>query len=571
MFKNIIRIAFLFATGICMTACSSGDDNIADNTTPVTPDTQKNIVTLTGTINIGSSDISRAVDKDGNVSWTEGDQVYVAYEQVGTATSYTAGTITDVTGKTATFTAKLENPKNGGHIGLAYPYSKLDATNPYSISNSNFKFKFNYDDSDFLTQSGTPEYISEKGLDYASSETDVTMSISGSSATLSDDITLKNQVCIAKFTLYEGTSGSTTPFNTKFLTVTDNTHSKSYAVTTETKTNEFFVVLPEITGENSTPASITIKAIGQQRYSSPVIITSDRETSTYNYGDYIVVDPSTSQAYTATVSSTPTDNEYSQTYANSKLKAGKFYAQTIYYTIQEYTPVAVIAHVGEVTNYCSKFIALALEDVYSTVQTLSNAQKLIGGGSWLNDHTIKISDILYDKLVSINGYNIKADGGKIDEVRDNAQNGLHHATTDVSSAPLSNGSTALNKGWRVPCVTDIRYILSHLTASPAAPSATDPQGIMDHQGKYKIANTSDYNPDAGYYPHSPHLVNKINDDLCKNKNTPLDGEYYWLSSQVRDTNGDLQSSKAWRYNFAHDYFVWTESEDKSKVRLVFAY
>ena len=568
MYKNIIRIAFLFATGICMTACSSGDDNIADNTIPVAPGTKENVVTLTGTISAGE-ETTRALAEDGiTTSWTDGDVIAVHYQKTDDSWATVQGTISNITNNAhdAKFTAKLIDPKNSSNIGLAYPYVHVLS----STHTKSGPAALDFDYTCLNNQGGTTVSITNAKQDLAkTTDADIAITISGATATLNKVAELKNQVCIAKFTLYEGTSGSTTPFNTTSLTVTDNTHSKSYSVTT-TKTNEFFVVLPEITGENSTPASITIKAIGQQRYSGdPVEITSAR--TVYNYGDYIVVDPSTRQAYTATVSSTPTDNEYSQTYGNSKLKAGKFYAQPIYYPIQDYTPVAVIAHVGEVTNYCSKFIALALEDVYSTVQTLSNAQSLIGGGSWLNDHTIKISDILYDKLVSINGYNITADGGKIDEVQENAQDISHHATTDKSSAPLSNGSTALNKGWRVPCVTDIRYILSHLTVSPAAPSATDPQGIMDHQGKYKIANTSTYNSDAGYYPHSPHLVNKINDDLCKNKNTPLDGEYYWLSSQVKDTNGDLQSSKAWRYNFAHDYFVWTESQDKSKVRLVFAY
>lgn len=570
MYKNIIRAAFLFATGICMTACSSGDDNIADNTIPVAPGTKENVVTLTGTISAGG-ETTRALGTDGiSISWTDGDVIAVHYQKTDNFWATVQGTISNITnnGHDAKFTAKLIDPKNSSNIGLAYPYSHVSSL----TFTANTADGLDFDYTCLSAQSGTTASITSNKQDLAKTTAmDIALNISGATATLSKNAELANQVCIAKFTLYEGTSGSTTPFNTTSLTVTDNTHSKSYAVTTETKTNEFFVVLPAIEG------SITIKAIGQQRYSGiPQVITSSR--TDYTYGDYIVVDPSTRQAYTATVSSTPTDNEYSQTYGNSKLKAGKFYAQPIYYPIQDYTPVAVIAHVGAIksavagytdTNaYCEHFLALALEDAYTSVMPLKDDTEHGLSGAytavapWASGHAIKISG-------DDNTYN-SVPQAVYDQVQDNRISSSAQMTTTYAS---NTRQELFIKGWRVPSVTDFRYIFQDLMISRTTGdyvidqtiiNATTPVGIADQDAHYYSGQSS-----FKYGTSGDRLLYTYINNLCGNTN--LQGQYYWLNSQVISREGTLQNQKAWRFSFSADQFEWNENLDQSLTRLVFAY
>ena len=554
MYKNIIRTAFLFATGIFMTACSSGDDEFADNTTPVTPDTKENTVTLTGTISTGS-DITRAVDAGGKtVYWEAGDEICVQYIDKDNNYSTVKGKITSIDSDThkAKFTATLTNLAPNlttTNIGLAYPYSNVTAG---GSSVTNFSMKSGL----LSTQAGTIDGINNAKLDIAWTESAVSITIDKATATLNNDAELKNQVCIAKFTLYEGTTG-TNPFKTTSLTVTDAS-SNSYAVTTTTKTNEFFVVLPAIS------SSITVKAIGQQKYTgTPTEITSSRND--YTYGQYIVVDPSTRKAYTAAVSNTANDTEYSKTYNNSVLKKGKFYDQTINIG-QEYIPVAVIAHAGAITSqvanytsvnaYCEHFLALALEDAYAGVKPLNSAYGNVS--TWASAHAIKIEgdETTYNSVPS----------AEYDQVQECAQIGgdgdNKHKINSSTAVTSASRTTAFDKGWRVPSVTDLRYILHNLNVISTV-TPTSPIGIMDHSGQYYSNSTSTS------YSNGTQLYPTINSSLCHNNN--LDGEFYWLSSEVKNTSGTLIDNKAWRYSFAADYFIWTESADNSLARLVFAY
>lgn len=553
MYKNIIRAAFLFATGIFMTACSSGDDNIADNTTPVTPDTKE--VTLTGIIS-ASGDLTRAVGADGKeVYWQVNDEICVQYTSKDGVTNV-KGKITEVVdAHNAKFTATLTNlapNSTSNSIGLAYPYSNVTAGGG-TVTN------FSFDNSLLYSQVGTIDGINNAKLDVAWTTTAVGITIDKANATLDNDAILTNQVCIAKFTLYEGASG-TNPFKTMSLTVTNNGTSEDYAVTTTTKTNEFFVVLPAISG------SITVKAIGQQKYTetpTPTEITSSR--TDYTYGQYIVVDPSTRKAYTAAVSNTANDTEYSKTYANSKLKAGKFYAQPINIG-QDYIPVAVIAHVGAIKSqvegytsvnaYCKNFLALALEDAYAGVKNLHSAYGNVS--TWASAHAIKIEGdaTTYNSVLS----------AAYDQVQECAQIGgdgdNKHKINTSTAVTSASRTTAFTSGWRVPSVTDLRYILHNLNVISTV-TPTSPIGIMDHSGQYYSNSTStSYSNGTSLYP-------TINNNLCHNNN--LDGEFYWLSSEVINTSETVMSNKAWRYDFSVDYFIWTESNDNSLARLVFAY
>lgn len=165
MYKNIIRIAFLFATGICMTACSNGDDNIADNTIPVSPGTKENVVTLTGTISAGG-ETTRALAENGKTtSWTDGDVIAVHYQKTDNSWATVQGTISNITniGHDAKFTAKLIDPKNSSNIGLAYPYSHVSS----STFTATTAIGLDFDYTCLSTQSGTTASITSNKLRFS--------------------------------------------------------------------------------------------------------------------------------------------------------------------------------------------------------------------------------------------------------------------------------------------------------------------------------------------------------------------------------------------------------------------
>lgn len=548
MYKNIIRAAFLFATGIFMTACSSGDDNFADNTTPVTPDTKE--VTLTGIIS-ASGDLTRAVGDGGkSVYWQENDEICVQYTSKDGVTNV-KGKITEVVDEhNAKFTATLTNlapNSTSNSIGLAYPYSNVTAGGSTVTD-------FSFDNSLLATQEGTIDGINNAKLDIAWTTEAVGITIDKANATLNNGAILTNQVCIAKFTLYEGTSGKT-PFNTTSLTVTDNTNSKNYAVTTTTKTNEFFVVLPPINN-----GSITIKATGQQKYTetpTPTEITSSR--TDYTYGQYIVVDPSTRKAYTAAVSNTSNDTEYSKTYANSKLKAGKFYAQQINIG-QDYIPVAVIAYVGNVTNYWDKFLALGLSDVTTNpIEATSSVSSETTAAitAWMTNNNMTIDGNPYNSLYAVH-YDEVPESPQVGRVGDEYN---HYAKEFESSQTRSTTGVT---GWRVPSVTDFRYIIQSVTGNRV--SATNPIGVMDFNGIYQLDSDSHVLTQSGYGV-GENIAGGIN-SLCHN--SKFDTHYYWTSSEL-----DVNHDKGWRFNSNNNYFIWSQAtsgaSDMAKVRPVFAY
>lgn len=197
--------------------------------------------------------------------------------------------------------------------------------------------------------------------------------------------------------------------------------------------------------------------------------------------------------------------------------------------------VAVIAYVGKVDKYFDRFLALALEDTdanihewadaLSTVNTFAAAHPITIGGTPYNTSTT--GDTYYDKV---------------------AEN------VNTSSATAATQQT----GWRLPSVTDWRYIFDgiagiaglDLVSGTTPVSATSPAGVEDVMVYRDGSNGSS-------------LRNAIN-TACGN--TELKDFSYWISSEYSDS-----SDKAWHYYFHDGIFAWKDKASSSRVRAVFAY
>lgn len=555
MYKNIIRTAFLFATGIFMTACSSGDDELADSRTIVTPDTKENTVTLTGTISTGS-DITRAVDTDGKtVYWEVGDEICVQYKDKDDNYATVKGTITYVDNSTVTkkakFTATLTNlapNSTTNSIGLAYPYSNVIAGKATSVTN------FAINETKLAKQVGTIDGINNAKLDVAWTTTAVGITIDKATATLDNDADLSNQVCICKFNIKDGEDA----LNARMLEITTGTKTTpDYIVTPADEQSTFYVVLPEISGKLKIEAS-TCGDNGAMKLDSENKLKAMKSS---DVGSYISIDPNEGtdqyQAYlcknlTSGSPASTTAKICSHTYTNANLAKDKFYTKDLTTTPIELTPIAVVSSVGAVTGYWDYFLALAINDVpTSGTVTLGGGHDAVN--SWVASHIVKINGQTY------NSFNNAA----YDQVAPNTD-----ASQASSWSPSKTASATVPAKWRVPSVTDWRYIIQSFDGGR---DATDPKGVMDYNGTYPGESYPGYTSPVGATGAVADLFSKIN-TACGNSD--LQSIVYWTSSQYEytpTTEPYTPVMKTWRWDFAYGYFVWNSGDDTARIRLVLAY
>ena len=153
-----------------------------------------------------------------------------------------------------------------------------------------------------------------------------------------------------------------------------------------------------------------------------------------------------------------------------------------------------IAYVGKVPGYFDNFLAMAMHDSKKVgsegSEFMSWSEALTAIGSFATAHPIVIGSTTYNT----------ASNTAYDEVDDN-------------TASASNTSNSTRKGWRIPSVTDWRYIFYGLCGEP---SPTNPAGITEGV---------DYGSSA--------LLTKLNDE----QNADLRGTgWYCTSSAVSGAN-----------------------------------
>ncbi|MBQ4386668.1 MAG: hypothetical protein II822_03570, partial [Prevotella sp.] len=189
--------------------------------------------------------------------------------------------------------------------------------------------------------------------------------------------------------------------------------------------------------------------------------------------------------------------------------------------------MAYIAYVGSVPGYFDSFIAIALEDAHTTYTTYSDAQSKVG--TYASNHAITYGGTTYNSNTGSTGSN------------------CYDIVTNSTSTASRIKNSGTVKGWRIPTVTDWRYIFHGL--GNGTPSATSPVGVgAGSSFPYGTGST---------------LRNSIN-TACGN--TQLQSSGYWSRSEVSGA-----SSLAWGYNFNYSYFYDRYKTDSIYVRAVFAY
>lgn len=197
---------------------------------------------------------------------------------------------------------------------------------------------------------------------------------------------------------------------------------------------------------------------------------------------------------------------------------------------------AVIAYVGSAANYFRHFLAIALEDVDNNDHTWADA--LTAVDTYAAAHPVTIGSTTYNTSTTGATY--------YDQVASNQS---------ASSAT----ATAIQTGWRLPSVTDWRYVFDglgrikgglNLSDGTNAVTPTSPSGVSDGM----VYRSGD---------DGSTLRNAIN-TACGNE--ALQSSHYWSSSEYTDG-----SDNAWSYSFYHRLFWWNGKASDRYVRAVFAY
>lgn len=327
MKKTMICAAVLLLAGTVLTACSGGDDVTSDITPVSQPAAEAgDVVELSGILGSKGS-VTRAIASDGTGTWVVGDQFAVYYETTNGNASTVARVNSVNSDGSANFTATLRSPKTGDNsVKLVYPAS---------AHNGEGGFK-----TDALTnQGGTLEYINANGLDIETAT--ATMSVEGTTAKLTSDVTLQPQVCLYMLNLQTNTYDTAIQdyerlYTTK-LEIRDGTHT--YTITPAAATNSFTIALLPI----KTKYTFTATTTRDTQFFTKRDGVKLANCTLANIGDVFDKDGNIYEA------STGPGAIYSKSYNyNVQLEAGKFYTQSMKLSAESLNNpgVAVIAYVG---------------------------------------------------------------------------------------------------------------------------------------------------------------------------------------------------------------------------------
>ena len=255
-----LSMAALALVGALMTSCSNSSD-FEETPAQPQPASGDNVVTLTTTVSIASGE-TRALTDGGVKTFAEGEYMAVVYENTSgemvraVSEALTDGDITN-TGKSATFTVTLTNPKADGHLKYIYPaaMSTNDGDINYSALNN---------------QNGTLANISSY-YDLGFYEGN----FNGSN--FPSDITLNNELAILVLNLKNDADGSVITNSITGLTVSDGTNT--YNVTRSAGEGPIYVAI-----RPTTSATIEVTATdGTKTYAKALTGKTYEASNGYNF------------------------------------------------------------------------------------------------------------------------------------------------------------------------------------------------------------------------------------------------------------------------------------------------
>lgn len=497
-FKNFCLAALLIASATFV-ACSN-DDNIIEEQ-PVQPTEKVYTMTIQATKATGDDAATTRglyfadgeVRKNLQVNWMGTEEVRVVQNGAVIGTLSAAMSSDESTTLTGTVTGFQVNQAVAFYL-LADENGKMDYTGQKGAvleENGPGNIEENYDFASYkLTGSACMEAFTVDGSNIVPK--------------VGTYIPFTSQQAIVRFELQK--SDGSDLYATKFI-VTDKQSGKlvqSYNTLTDTKTYGHVVLTPT----NST-ASVYFAALNLDDNTSDIrlyaldnsgnLYTYEKSNVTFTKGKYYRVKVKMTTCSDVPLSQiTAEDTQFTGWYIGSTPVDGQHRAYKLYSS----GAMAVIAYVGKVPGYWDNFLAMAMHDSNKDGseggEFMSLSEALTAIGSYATAHPIVIGSTTYNT----------ASNTAYDEVADMADN----------TASASNTSNSTRKGWRIPSVTDWRYIFYGLCGEP---SPTNPAGIT---------HGVDYGSSA--------LLTKFNDEqeadlegngwYCTSSAVPGANDYRWM-------------------------------------------
>lgn len=517
IFLSMAALAFVGA----MTAGCSGDDLTAQ--TPQLPDTTNGTVTMKINVSLSEHASTRELNPNFTKNFATGDKIAVIYKNTNNETVKVESDplqATDIlSNNSAKFSVTLTNPQASTPVRYIYPASMAaddvsattpdnDATIKWTKLASQYNMLTNISsDLDLAVFDGT---LSAQGILPAAE--------------------LKNQLTIGNFTINNGTDNITE--NVKELIIYDGTNTYNIR---NSYSSSILVIMKPIT----TTQTVTIKAItADNKFIKSVTNKELAKNTKYD----IIISMTARYPLAVTAASVSSDDIGSVIGAD-----GNIYLNAAAAAAATTTAQAVIAYVGNVPKYFDKLLAIAMEDADGNHQTWTDAHTKVG--TFAASHAITIGST---------PYNTNAIGAAT----------CYDIVTDDVNASSATRTADVVKGWRMPSVTDWRYIFDGLGRLNAGLTLTAKSADGNTIYSSNAIPTDPLGVTNMYYrkdDDASSLSAAIN-AACGN--TSLRSDNYWCSS---DFSGD--SGKAWFYNFYYGYgkFYCGGKTVLRYARAVFAY
>ena len=549
MISSIKTLAALLMAGAAFAACSSSDDSIIEQ--PVNP-TEPKTYTMTIRASKGDDTTTRGLyfaDGEGKknlqVNWNGKEKVRVVQD------GQVIGTLS----------AAMSNGENG-HMttltGTVTGFQVNQAVGFYLLADEDGKMDYTGQKGAMLDDNGTGNI--EENYDFASYELDgnacqqAFTTTDGSNIVPKDNaiIAFTSQQAIVRFELQK--SDGKDLFATKFIVTDKNTSklvqsidaksgTKTYGQVALTPTNNTsWVYNVALNLENNT-SDLRLFAEAKDEYGNPELYIFEKSGVTFTKGKYYRVTVKMHRCTKFPLSQiTYEDTQFKGWYIGSTIADGD--TENCAYQFGGSGVNAVIAYVGKLPGYFDNFLAISKHDCKadgtegrddngSTWRTYASNNCV---GTYASNHPIKIGSTTYNT----NSF-------------DNNNYGLFPIFDWVDNSTTTASNTydgAVRKGWRMPTVTDWRYIFYGLCGSP---SPTDPAGIGHKVGLSSNPLTI-LNASPGY-----------NLDLYSGKTN------YCTNSGIKVES----EKKVWYIDFPTDYAPYFEYfndyGDVCHLRPVFAY
>lgn len=384
MKKQFRTLAAIFFCGLTLTACSDKEDNEKENVEINATKTYTMTITASKGENSGLSKALALESGSLNATWKQGEvvAVYKSENKIGELTAQSDGASTTLSGE--------------------FSGENIPAVNDALV------LKFN-DAPNYSNQDGTLEYIAAK-CDYAVANVTVKEVIDGKITIKENYADFENQQAIVKFTL-KNSSG--TELNATVLKI------KAGETTYEfTGSGEYYLALNGFSG-----TMILLATVDESKFQYY------KESVSFENGAFCNVNVKMQDVKSiaeATVQKNNVINADGNVYINIKVAdfAGDARAAVVY--------------VGEKSGYCTKCLAVGLEDISSGAKINGETNRNNGLDTYASNHAITVNNTTYNsRAIGNTGYYDYT-----------APNTYEFATT-----------VGLKQGWRLLLATDMFLIM----------------------------------------------------------------------------------------------------------------